>query len=82
MVDREARNKAAELLQQLKDGLITSSQFAATWPGENEDAAFSAIPEAFGDSLFALGSAAPQSPQEPGAKSQEPALNADGEALF
>ena len=84
MVDREARDKAAHLLQQLlQDGLISSSEFAETLAAarESQDTALKAICStvwgAQGDMQTLSGSARGKD-EGPGS----PPLNVDGQALF
>lgn len=43
MVDRAARDKAAQALQQFTDGLLTSDQFDDAWPRQSDDAALGAV---------------------------------------
>lgn len=92
MVDREARDKAAQLLQQLlQDGLVTDTELfvAEAWPERSEDTALKAI---FGllladGGLRMLRSRASE-PEMPcagegrGVKIEARSLTADGQALF
>ena len=68
MVDREARNRAAQLVQQVQDGQITGDELQEAWPRDSADAALNAV----WDGLWAVAGRM--------GGSYEP--TADGRALF
>jgi hypothetical protein len=82
MVDRRARDEAAQLLMQFKDGLITSSQFAEVWPGESQDSVLQAICEVAWSVERGAGPELAQGRHLEPRLPRPDALNADGQALF